>query len=113
MSLIPSSSFFSARYFPTRLWGYSGHVQTIIQGVVSRVVYPLINGKRYYFLQPDDTTVTYDLYQPTEQHTLNGEEREGGEEAGGGSNSFFKSGRDARNMDILPPGESPLTNVLD
>jgi len=58
-------------YFPTRLWGFSGHVQTIIQGIISRFHYPLISGKRYFFVQSDGTTVTYDLYQPIEHHALN------------------------------------------
>ena len=66
-------SSFYCRYFPTRLWGFSGHVQTIIQGIISRFHYPLISGKRYFFVQSDGTTVTYDLYQPIEHHALNGE----------------------------------------
>ena len=65
--------FLYCRYFPTRLWGFSGHVQTIIQGIISRFHYPLISGKRYFFVQSDGTTVTYDLYQPIEHHALNGE----------------------------------------
>lgn len=57
---------------PTRLWGFSGHLQTIVQGFFSRVYCPLVNGKRYFFIQPDGATVTYDLYQPYEHHVLNG-----------------------------------------
>merc|ERR1711874_521334 len=33
-------------YIPTRFWGYSGHLQTIIQGVISRLHCPLVNGHR-------------------------------------------------------------------
>ena len=57
---------------PTRLWGFSGHFQTIVQGIFDHVYSPLVNGRRYFFMQPEDnSTVTYDLYQPIEQHTLN------------------------------------------
>ncbi len=68
-----SPSLAAEPYVPTRLWGFSGHVQTIIQGIISRFCYPLVSGRRYFFKQPDGTTVTYDLYQPIERHTLNGE----------------------------------------
>eukprot|EP00095_Tigriopus_kingsejongensis_P001679 maker-scaffold1518_size37722-snap-gene-0.14 protein:Tk01679 transcript:maker-scaffold1518_size37722-snap-gene-0.14-mRNA-1 annotation:"unknown" len=47
-----------------------GHIQTIIQGVLSRMSCPLVNGQRYFFITPDHATVTYDLYQPLEKHTL-------------------------------------------
>ena len=72
MIFIQDSPLFFFSYFPTRLWGFSGHIQTIIQGVLSRIYCPLVNGKRYFFIQPDGTTVTYDLYQPIEQHTSTG-----------------------------------------
>ncbi|XP_040565520.1 abhydrolase domain-containing protein 2 [Lepeophtheirus salmonis] len=58
-------------YVPTRLWGFSGHVQTIIQGVLSQIHCPFLNGKRYYFKHIDGTTVTYDLYPAAGQHVLN------------------------------------------
>ena len=59
---------------PTRLWGFSGHMQTIVQVLFDRVYCPLVNGKRFFFVQPDDgATVTYDLYQPIELHTTGGE----------------------------------------
>ena len=32
-----------------------------------------MRGKRFFFVQKDHTTVTYDLYQPEEQHSLNGD----------------------------------------
>ena len=60
------------RYFPTRLWGFSGHIQTIIQGVLSRIYCPLVDGKRYFFIQSDGATVTYDLYHPIEPHSQGG-----------------------------------------
>lgn len=55
-------------YTPTRLWGYSGHVQTIIGGVISFFRSPLLNGKRFAFKASDGATVTYDLYQPLDKH---------------------------------------------
>eukprot|EP00096_Caligus_rogercresseyi_P008162 TRINITY_DN2655_c3_g1_i1.p1 TRINITY_DN2655_c3_g1~~TRINITY_DN2655_c3_g1_i1.p1 ORF type:complete len:451 (-),score=123.33 TRINITY_DN2655_c3_g1_i1:241-1593(-) len=58
-------------YVPTRLWGFNGHVQTIIQGVLSRIHCPFLNGKRYFFKHSDGTTVTYDLYPAAGQHSLN------------------------------------------
>ncbi len=60
-------------YMPTRLWGFSGHFQTIVQGILDHVHSPLVNGKRFFFVQPKDgSTVTYDLYHPIEQHVLHG-----------------------------------------
>jgi len=62
--------FFFSRYCPTRLWGYSGHIQTIIQGFISRLYCPLVNGRRQSFKAADGATVTYDIYQPIEQHIV-------------------------------------------
>ena len=60
------------RYSPTKLWGYSGHIQTIIQSGISRLHCPLVNGRRYFIRATDGATVTYDLYQPIERHSSNG-----------------------------------------
>ena len=60
------------RYTPTRLWGYSGHVQTIIGGVISLFRCPLLNGKRFALRASDGATVTYDLYQPLDKHQNDG-----------------------------------------
>ena len=60
------------RYLPTRLWGYSGHVQTILQGFISRLYCPLVNGRRQSFKASDGATVTYDIYQPIEKHSTGG-----------------------------------------
>ena len=59
-------------YTPTRLWGYSGHVQTIIGGVISFFRSPLLNGKRFASKALDGATVTYDLYQPLDKHPNDG-----------------------------------------
>ena len=61
-----------SRYFPTRLWGFSGHIQTIIQGLISRLHCPLVDGRRQSFKTPDGATVTYDVYQPIESHPAGG-----------------------------------------
>lgn len=51
-------------YKPTRLWGFSGHVQTIVHSIIGRVRCPWPIGERVYIGLPDETTLTYDLYQP-------------------------------------------------
>ncbi|XP_015176335.1 PREDICTED: abhydrolase domain-containing protein 2 [Polistes dominula] len=51
-------------YKPTRLWGFSGHVQTVVHSIIGRVRCPWPIGERVYIGLPDDTTLTYDLYQP-------------------------------------------------
>lgn len=51
-------------YKPTRLWGFSGHVQTILHSIIGRVRCPWPIGERVYIALPDETTLTYDLYQP-------------------------------------------------
>ncbi|KAG8226380.1 hypothetical protein J437_LFUL007779 [Ladona fulva] len=51
-------------YIPTRLWGFSGHVQTIVHSIVGRVKCPWPLGERVYLNLKDGTTLTYDLYQP-------------------------------------------------
>lgn len=51
-------------YKPTRLWGFSGHVQTVVHSIIGRVRCPWPIGERVYIGLLDDTTLTYDLYQP-------------------------------------------------
>ncbi|XP_011310910.1 abhydrolase domain-containing protein 2 [Fopius arisanus] len=51
-------------YNPTRLWGFSGHVQTIVHSIIGRVRCPWPIGDRIYMSLGDGTTLTYDLYQP-------------------------------------------------
>merc|ERR1712227_346377 len=90
-------------YIPTRFWGYSGHLQTIIQGVlqciysldpdrnnletllnitvefyitqgvISRLHCPLVNGHRVSLKLTDGATVTYDLYHAIEAHPGSGD----------------------------------------
>ncbi|KAJ8941654.1 hypothetical protein NQ314_010299 [Rhamnusium bicolor] len=52
------------RYIPTRLWGFSGHVQTILHSVIGRVKCPWPIGERVFLNLDDGTTLTYDMYQP-------------------------------------------------
>ena len=56
--------YFIFRYKPTRLWGFSGHVQTIVHSIIGRVRCPWPIGERVYIRLPDETTLTYDLYEP-------------------------------------------------
>lgn len=51
-------------YIPTRLWGFSGHIQTIIHSIIGRVKCPWPLGERVYLALSDGSTLTYDLYQP-------------------------------------------------
>merc|ERR1711936_644102 len=60
-------------YIPTRFWGFSGHLQTIIQGVISRLHCPLVNGHRVSLRLTDGATVTYDLYHAIEEHPDQGD----------------------------------------
>jgi predicted alpha/beta-fold hydrolase len=55
-------------YIPTRLWGFSGHVQTILQSLIGRVKCPWPLGERVYISLHDGSTLTYDLYQPLNQN---------------------------------------------
>lgn len=59
-----NDSNFIFRYVPTRLWGFSGHVQTILHSVIGRVRCPWPIGGRIYLKLPDKSTLTYDLYEP-------------------------------------------------
>nr|XP_023024019.1 abhydrolase domain-containing protein 2 [Leptinotarsa decemlineata] len=52
------------RYIPTRLWGFSGHVQTILHSIIGRVKCPWPIGERVFLTLQDGTTVTYDVYHP-------------------------------------------------
>ncbi|XP_075152721.1 abhydrolase domain-containing protein 2 isoform X2 [Haematobia irritans] len=54
-------------YIPTRLWGFSGHVQTVLHSIVGRVKCPWPLGERVYLSLEDGSTLTYDLYQPLKE----------------------------------------------
>lgn len=55
-------------YVPTRIWGFSGHVQTVLHSIVGRVKCPWPLGERVYLSLFDESTLTYDLYQPLNEH---------------------------------------------
>lgn len=55
-------------YIPTRLWGFSGHVQTIVHSVIGRVRCPWPIGERNVLALQDGSTLTYDLYQPIQMY---------------------------------------------
>ncbi|KAJ6649943.1 Abhydrolase domain-containing protein 2, partial [Pseudolycoriella hygida] len=55
-------------YLPTRLWGFSGHVQTVLHSIVGRLNCPWPLGERVYLSLKDGSTLTYDLYQPLNEH---------------------------------------------
>lgn len=59
------------RYVPTRLWGFSGHVQTVLHSIIGRVKCPWPLGERIYISLADGSTLTYDLYQPLNEHEGN------------------------------------------
>ncbi|XP_012286299.1 abhydrolase domain-containing protein 2 [Orussus abietinus] len=63
-SILKISPVLAEPYKPTRLWGFSGHVQTVVHSVIGRVKCPWPTGERVYVALPDETTLTYDLYQP-------------------------------------------------
>lgn len=69
--VLKQATILSEPYTPTKLWGYSGHLQTIIQSVISLLHCPLVNGRRYFGRARDGATVTYDLYQPIERYANN------------------------------------------
>lgn len=60
--------FLPLSYVPTRLWGFSGHVQTIVHSIVGRVKCPWPLGERIYLSLEDSSTLTYDLYRPVVEH---------------------------------------------
>lgn len=55
-------------YVPTRLWGFSGHMQTVLHSIVGRFKCPWPLGERVYLTLDDGSTLTYDLYKPLNEH---------------------------------------------
>ncbi|XP_071534350.1 abhydrolase domain-containing protein 2 [Panulirus ornatus] len=52
-------------YVPVRLWGCSGHLQTIVHATVGRTYCPNVMPRRFAAKQDDGATVTWDVYDPT------------------------------------------------
>ncbi|KAJ1526855.1 hypothetical protein ONE63_008413 [Megalurothrips usitatus] len=61
------SSVVQQPYTPTRLWGFSGHVQSVVHSILGRLKCPWPIGERCFLHLPDGSTLTYDLYQPLNQ----------------------------------------------
>lgn len=62
---------FLCSYIPTRLWGFSGHMQTMLHSIVGRFKCPMPMGERVYMALEDGSTLTYDLYQPIKEYEGN------------------------------------------
>ncbi|CAH0550174.1 unnamed protein product [Brassicogethes aeneus] len=63
-TILKISPLLNEPYIPTRLWGFSGHVQTILHSAIGRIRCPWPIGERVILNLKDGTTLTYDLYQP-------------------------------------------------
>uniref|UniRef100_T1J4L3 AB hydrolase-1 domain-containing protein n=1 Tax=Strigamia maritima TaxID=126957 RepID=T1J4L3_STRMM len=60
---------FSEIYTPPSLWGRSGHLQTIIHGIIGRIHCPLLKNERSIVVLPDGATVSFDIYQSSVPHS--------------------------------------------
>ncbi|EFX78964.1 hypothetical protein DAPPUDRAFT_305023 [Daphnia pulex] len=56
-------------YIPTRIWGFSGHIQTVMHSLIGRKKCPWPIGERVSLLLDDGATLTYDVYQPLDVHS--------------------------------------------
>ncbi|VEN61328.1 unnamed protein product [Callosobruchus maculatus] len=63
-SILRIAPLLNEEYIPTRLWGFSGHVQTILHSIIGRVKCPWPIGERVFMTVSDGSTVTFDMYQP-------------------------------------------------
>ncbi|XP_018900149.1 abhydrolase domain-containing protein 2 [Bemisia tabaci] len=63
--ILKSAPILEEPYIPTRLWGFSGHVQTILYSFLGRTCCPWPVGERLFIPLLDKTTLTYDLFHPT------------------------------------------------
>ena len=61
-----------SRYIPTRVWGFSGHIQTVLHSLIGRMKCPWPIGERTSVQLSDGATLTYDMYQPLDLHTSGG-----------------------------------------
>jgi len=68
-SLLVEMSELRLPYIPTRIWGFSGHIQTVLHSLIGRMKCPWPIGERISFLLPDGATLTYDMYKPLDSHT--------------------------------------------
>lgn len=64
--VIKMCSILTTPYIPTRVWGKSGHLQTIVYGKYGRIKSPFPKGERHYIQLDDGATMTYDVFEPFE-----------------------------------------------
>lgn len=72
-ALIASCPILREPYVPPLLWGKSGHAQTIVYARVGRMLIPQLSGERHTKTLEDGSTLTFDLYEPTRNHTAGGQ----------------------------------------
>ena len=60
------------RYVPPLLWGKNGHLQTVVYAKMGRMRDPVPSGTRHTKTLQDGSTLTFDFYQPTANHHING-----------------------------------------
>nr|XP_039265063.1 monoacylglycerol lipase ABHD2-like [Styela clava] len=60
-------------YEPPGIWGKCGHIQTFFYGKIGRFNTPLPLGERFYKTLPSKETITYDIFQPLNDHKTRGD----------------------------------------
>ncbi|CAB3362916.1 Hypothetical predicted protein [Cloeon dipterum] len=73
-SILKMAPLLNEPYQPTRLWGFSGHVQTVVHSIIGRVRCPLPIGERCLVNLTDGSTLTYDVYEPLEAKNIQPED---------------------------------------
>jgi len=68
-SRVVEMSDLNSPYIPTRVWGFSGHIQTVLHSLIGRMKCPWPIGERTSVQLSDGATLTYDMYQPLDLHT--------------------------------------------
>ncbi|XP_046334830.2 monoacylglycerol lipase ABHD2-like [Haliotis rufescens] len=71
--LLTACPIFLQPYTPTRLWGRSGHVQTIVYSKIERLYHPNLDGRRHERVLPDGATSTFDVYEVAREHPSGGD----------------------------------------
>ncbi|XP_046543727.1 monoacylglycerol lipase ABHD2-like [Haliotis rubra] len=60
-------------YTPTRLWGRSGHIQTIVYSKLERWHHPNLHGRRHERVLSDGATSTFDVFEAACEHRSGGD----------------------------------------
>lgn len=66
--VIKMCSMLTKPYVPTRVWGKSGHMQTIVYGKYGRIRSPFPKGNRHFIKLEDGSTMSYDVFEPFMPH---------------------------------------------